>query len=211
MFTHHDLALLAGASYSGPQSGRVALDVRYDLIPRGDEIAVVIPGTHPTDPLDWIRDLDAWPDWFDGIGPCHAGFASGGLALWARLKAKRDLPANKRIVYTGHSLGGALAQVLAALHAKGRLTSCRLVTFGAPRVAFAANFRFGRLVRSSLDAVEYTRAGDPVPDVPMRPWFKHPTRGVTIGEALPNPIANHAIALYAADLAASEAERPRNI
>ena len=201
MFYHHDLALLAALSYSGPQSGRVALDVRYDLIPRGDEIAVVIPGTHPDELLDWLRDLDAWPDWFAGIGPCHSGFASGGLALWARLKAKGDLPAGKRIVYTGHSLGGALAQVLAACHAAEGRSPCRLVTFGAPRVAFGLNFRFGRLVRSALEAVEYRRAGDPVPDVPSRPLFKHPTRGVEIGEARADPIENHSIGLYADDLA----------
>jgi len=201
MLSHHDLALLAGRSYSGPQSGTVALDVRYDLVPRGPELIVVMPGTHPSDPLDWLRDLSAWPRWFARIGPCHAGFGSGGAALWAALRAELARE-RRRIVYTGHSLGGALAQVLAAHHAADRLPPCRVVTFGAPRAPLGLNFHFGRLVRSALDAVEYRRAGDPVPGVPTWPLFAHPTRGIEIGKALPDPIANHSIALYAADLAA---------
>ena len=77
------------------------------------------------------------------------------------------------------------------------------MTFGAPRVAFGGNFWFGRLVRAALEAVEYRRAGDPVPDVPAWPIYMHPTRGRPIGAALADPIANHSIQRYAADLAAA--------
>ena len=95
-----------------------------------------------------------------------------------------------------------MAQCLAAFHALAGLPPCRVVTFGAPRVAFVSNFRFGRLVRSALEAVEYQRAGDPVPHVPTWPLFWRATRGVAIGNALADPIANHSISLYAANLAA---------
>jgi hypothetical protein len=78
----------------------------------------------------------------------------------------------------------------------------RIVTFGAPRVAFLANLALPRLARSAFELAEYRRAGDPVPAVPPRPWFKHVTRGVEIGVALADPIANHSIKRYAADLAA---------
>ena len=61
MLSHSELAVLAARSYCGPQSGHVALDVRYDLIPREGEVIVVMPGTHPADALDWLRDLRAWP------------------------------------------------------------------------------------------------------------------------------------------------------
>jgi hypothetical protein len=40
------------------------------------------------------------------------------------------------------------------------------------------------------------------PTVPPRPFYHHVTRGLKIGAALPEMIANHAIALYASDLAA---------
>jgi hypothetical protein len=76
------------------------------------------------------------------------------------------------------------------------------VTFGAPRVAFMLNPLFGRLVRRAAEAVEYQRRGDPVPDVPTKGLFFHPTKRRPIGAASPDPIANHSIDRYAADLAA---------
>ena len=200
MLAHSALAVLAGRSYSGPQSGRVALDVRYDLIPRDREIVVVMPGTHPADPLDWIRDLRAFPTWVGPLGPVHSGFGKGAAALWPRLM--KDLPAAALVTYAGHSLGGALAQGLAALHAS-RLpeVSSRVVTFGAPRVGFL-NPWFGRLARSGYEAVEYQRAGDIVPDVPLAPLYRHPTKPRAIGVSTGNFVSDHSIARYAADLAA---------
>ena len=124
----------------------------------------------------------------------------GRRQLWRKIRT--ELPANQRVVYAGHSLGGALAQVLAAYHAAEGRPPCCVVTFGAPRVAFALNPSFGPLVRRALQAVEYQRAGDPVPEVPTAGLFFYPTRRRPIGKALPDPIANHSIDRYAADLAA---------
>ena len=217
MLSHADLAVLAGRAYSGPQSLDVDGDARADFLPRGHELVVVCPGTHPDDPLDWIRDLDAFPRWFAKIGLLHGGFGSGGAALWA--KVRRELPVDKRIVYAGHSLGGALAQVLAACHAADGRPPCRIVTFGAPRVGFL-NPWFAHLVRRGPGSVEYARGGDIVPDAPSRPPFNHPTRRRAIGDAVPGTpealsdffdiakigraiCGNHSIQRYAADLAAA--------
>ncbi|HEY1944132.1 MAG TPA: lipase family protein [Roseiarcus sp.] len=201
MLTHHDLSLLAKAAYSGPQSLTVG-DARACLVPRGDELVVVCPGTHPSQLADWIRDLDWWPEWFAPIGLCHRGFGSGAAALWARISP--ELPPNGSVTYCGHSLGGALAQGLAAYHAARRLQPFRLVTFGAPRMPTAGNMTMRRLVHSGLEAVEYRRAGDIVPDLPSRLLFRHPTAGLCIGVSVPalDPAVNHSIDRYAADLAA---------
>jgi hypothetical protein len=199
MLAHSQLALLAGRSYAGPQSGHVALDVRYDLIPRDGEVIVVMPGTHAGDALDWLRDLRVFPSLVSPMGPVHGGFGRGAAALWAALA--KDLPPYGLITYTGHSLGGALAQGLAAIHARRwRDVRFRFVTFGAPRIAFL-NPWFGHLARSGLEAVEYQRSGDIVPDLPLRPLYRHPTRPTAIGVSVGDFIANHSIALYAADLA----------
>ncbi len=200
MLSHAELAGLAGRSYAKPWSGVTALDCEYDLLPRDKEIVVAIPGTHPNAPLDWIRDLSAMPWPFPTIGICHSGFGSGGTALAERvLKGVKGDPRLMTVV--GHSLGGAMALIVGArLVAAGKRV--RVVTFGAPRVAFILNLGLINLARDALDLAEYRRAGDPVPGVPPRPIFRHVTRGVAIGVDCGDPIGNHAIARYAADLAA---------
>ena len=218
MLTHAALADIAGRSYRGPWSGRAALDCKYDLLPRDDELVVVMPGTDPADPLDWLRDHSAAPRWVPGVGPVHGGFGSGGEALYA--KVRPAIAGDPRLIsIVGHSLGGALAQMLGALIAwrqPGR--QFRVVTFGAPRVGFV-NPWFGHLARRGFEAVEYARAGDIVPELPCAPPFNHPTRPRPIGEAVegtPDALfqffdiakigkaipANHSIPRYAADLAA---------
>ncbi|MGD0564524.1 MAG: hypothetical protein ABSA66_15715 [Roseiarcus sp.] len=218
MLSDAALADLAGRSYRGPWSGRVALDCEYDLLPRADELVVVMPGTHPDDPLDWLRDLSAAPRWVKGVGPLHAGFGEGGEALFQRV-SEATAAETRPLTFAGHSLGGALAQALAAVfaaRAPGR--KFRVVTFGAPRVGFL-NPWFSHLVRRGLGSIEYARGGDIVPDVPSRPPFNHPTWRRAIGAAVPGtPEAlsafidiakigraicdNHSIQRYAADLAA---------
>jgi hypothetical protein len=199
MLAHAELARLAGLAYRGPWSGRVALDCEYDLLPRADEVVVVMPGTNPRDALDWLRDLRAWPRWFALVGVCHAGFGSGGMAVADSVL--RSVKGETRLLTViGHSLGGAMALVVGArLIAAG--FRVRVVTFGAPRVAFCLNLTLGALLRFAVELAEYRRAGDPVPRVPMAPFYRHLTRGDDLGVALPEPIANHAIGLYVADLA----------
>ena len=57
-----------------------------------------------------------------------------------------------------------------------------------------------------MSAIRRTRrpaaADDPVPRMPMRPIFRHVTRGIAIGGDCGGPIGDRSIARYAADLAA---------
>jgi hypothetical protein len=199
MLSHAELARLAGAAYRGAWSGVAALDCEYDLLPRDGEVVAVMPGTNPRDALDWIRDARAWPRRFPVVGICHSGFGSGGTAVAPR--ARIALKGETRLITViGHSLGGALALIVGAwlIEAGYRV---RVVTFGAPRVAFCLNQALGRLAWQAGDLVEYRRAGDPVPHLPMWPFYRHLTPGAALGVALPEPIANHAIGLYEGDLA----------
>lgn len=197
MIPHAALAALAAKSYTQTATVAVDLDVQAMASMVGNEFVVVCPGTHPANPIDWIRDFDAWPRYFGALGICHHGFAAGGVDLWARVRT--ILPPAKRVVYAGHSLGGALALVLAASHATERAEPCRVVTFGAPRTGC---LKFGRLVRSALEVAQYRFGNDPVPGVPP-PWlYWHPTKLIGIGSPEPDPIAAHSIAGYAAELSA---------
>jgi hypothetical protein len=201
MLLHAELAEIAGRCYRKPWSGQAALDCEYDLLPRGDEeLVVAIPGTHPDDLLDWIRDLRTLPRPFPTVGVCHSGFGSGGTAVAEGVLAAVTGDARLKTVI-GHSLGGAMALIVGArLIAAGH--RARIITIGAPRVAFCLNLALRRLLRRAEQLVEYRRAGDPVPTVPMWPLFKHATHGAPLGVALADPIANHSIQLYASDLAA---------
>jgi hypothetical protein len=203
MLPHADLADLAGRCYAKPWSGQVALDCEYDLLPRGDrELVVAIPGTHPSDLLDWIRDLRTAPWRFPIVGICHSGFGSGGTAVAADVlrKIRGD---GRLITVVGHSLGGAIALVVGAALVKASYR-VRIVTFGAPRVAFFCNLALPRLASRAVELAEYRRAGDPVPRVPLFPAYRHVSRGIAIGRDCGDPIGNHSVHRYAADVAARE-------
>jgi hypothetical protein len=199
MISHADLARLAERVYLAPWSATIAADVHYALLPREDEVVVALPGTHPTEALDWLRDLSFWPVRVQGIGWVHSGFGLGAQAALARMA--RDLPKDGLITFTGHSLGGALAICLAALHAHQRPeVAFRVVTFGAPRVGFLLPW-IGRRLRLAIERVQYARAGDLVPGVPMRPYL-HGGRLTKIGVSTGDFVADHSVSRYAADVAA---------
>lgn len=198
--SHHDLALLAQSVYCGPWSGLTALDVKWDLLPRTDEIVVAVPGTDPKNALDLIRDARALPWWIPGLGMMHAGFSKGALAAWPILDTamRRD----GLITYVGHSLGAAIAECLAGMHAVYRPAQpFRFVGFGCPRTAWL-NPHFHGLLKRGVEAFEYRNAGDPVTTLPGRiVGYIHGARGPTLGTALPDPLANHAMGLYATRVA----------
>jgi hypothetical protein len=199
MITHSALAEIAATVYRGPWSNTVDADVHYALLPRQGEIVVALPGTHPLDALDWLRDFSFWPTWVGGLGLVHSGFGLGAEAAWARMAP--ILSTDRFITFTGHSLGGALAIGLAALHAYERPNvRFRIVTFGAPRVGFLFPW-IRRRLRRAVERAQYARPGDIVPDAPMRPYL-HGGRLTRIGVGLDGFVANHAIAQYVADLKA---------
>jgi pimeloyl-ACP methyl ester carboxylesterase len=201
MLTHAELALAAAKAYQGPWAA-TAGDVHYTLLRRKGELVVALPGT--ADVEDWLRDLSAWPAWFHGLGLVHEGFGSGAVALWADLASVIAAEDEGTLVtFTGHSLGGALAQCLAVLHARsGSPLPFRVVTFGAPRVAVFVDLWFRHSLHRARELAAYARNGDVVPGAPFWPLFLHMLRLTRIGVSTGDPITNHDMALYAANVAA---------
>ena len=96
------------------------------------QVAVVaFRGTDASDPTDVADDIDALPvPWGPG-GKVHQGF-KGALADVQADVLKALAPLNARLLFTGHSLGAALATLLATLK-----PPASLYTIGSPLVGDA--------------------------------------------------------------------------
>lgn len=200
VLSYGDLAARVSASYSEKPALQFADDIRLMLDKRDDELLVIVPGT--TDLAGWLDDFSAWPSLFPELGFYHFGFGHDGIQLYDLLYA--HLPITGMVTYVGHSLGGALAQVLAIMHGRGTLCPFRLVTFGCPRGAAIWNLQAKSYLKSAKDLKRFNRVGDPVPSLPEMPSYKHIIPATSIGKPLLSggAFTNHNIDLYAADLKA---------
>jgi hypothetical protein len=142
--------------FENPASNTQALA----LLDHAGTAHVVFRGTESTSLLDILTDAAIGKRRWHMGGRVHRGFASAyagkgstrwidrdgrhgplhdrGFSIRDCLGAWLAQHARGRLVATGHSLGGALATLLASEHPR-----CELVTFGCPRVgngAFAALF-----------------------------------------------------------------------
>lgn len=151
----------------GPSEGRgthclLATDAANDLS------VTVFRGTDKDDPTDLCDDMDVrFTGWGKGAR-VHSGFANALADVLTDLEpAVKSAPG--RMLYTGHSLGAALATLLASLRAPNAL-----YTFGSPLVgdaAFAAslaeveNYRYvdccDIVTRVPPAILGYAHAGDP--------------------------------------------------
>ena len=107
----------------------------------------------------------------------HNGFARTFESFRPALQRYVErTPASTTFHCVGHSLGGALAGLVAdwISHSYGRST--QLYTFGAPRVG-KANFANGTSHRVNK-IFRCTHGSDPVPMVPLWPFIHAPVKGV---------------------------------
>lgn len=189
--TDADLCALVATSYTAAPSTTVAGDVR--LVLTGDVLC--IPGTRPGVLADWLRDLDVRTRHDPVLGDCHGGCLSGADAAMAWLIANRLTTEFPRVI-VGHSLGGGIASLLAALSLVAGFPVDRLVTFGSMRSCK------GPTVPSILGAVpgvHYWHELDEVPGLPS--FYDHWRTPTRIGRPDLWLLADHAIAAYAAALA----------
>lgn len=140
-------------------------------------IIVAFRGTEPTKLKDLLTDVEL--TMVPGpLGQVHEGFWEGIEGIWGQLEraiaSRHD--GKKALWFTGHSLGGALAQLaVARLLEQGR-NAQGLYTYGAPRCGntrFAT--QFNKLARHSSFRV--VNEADIIPDVaPRFLGFEHSGR-----------------------------------
>lgn len=174
-------ANLCDKSYDDAAPGFVTVgDLRYGQFDTAHGRIICIRGTANLD--NWLTDARCFPARSCGGYLAHKGF----------IRAYRELCAggmptvkDKTLIATGHSLGGAIATLLA------EHIGCRLVTFGSPRVYW----RFGRAPQ--LDHMRVVRDDDPVPHVPKL-LYSHRTEPVLLldGDRHLLQVKDHVMAGY---------------
>ena len=81
---------------------------------------------------DWLFNLSAIPVPYAGR-LCHGGFVAAHASVWGKIK--KEIDPKKKLLITGHSLGGALAELSVAKLYKTH-PHISLVTFGKPNTFF---------------------------------------------------------------------------
>lgn len=134
-----------------------------------ERIVIIFRGTQPTQMADVSADLKTWPKRSEEVqGLVHTGFASALDYVWKDLEPfvdecvkRHDI---KQVLFTGHSLGGALAVVAAA---RSKYVG-EVYTYGQPRVG---NRKYSKQVKSKV--YRFVNNNDIVPRIPPPLVFRH--------------------------------------
>ena len=127
---------------------------------------VACRGTEPTEWNDIRADVNAMTAVAETVGRVHRGFKREVDDLWPRLE-KQLMNNSKTLWLTGHSLGGAMATIIAGRCFLSHIDSNprELFTYGSPRVG---NKRYVNHVK--LDHFRWVNNNDIVTRVPP-PWM----------------------------------------
>jgi triacylglycerol lipase len=165
----------AVSGFTGPFDVFDNADTQGFVAESADAIIVAFRGTQPNRPMDWFVDFRATRGaWDHNVGHVHDGFYSALRKVWGVTLANGEvLPrrllnrGNKTIWITGHSLGGALAELCAAQALfVSKIPVQGVYTFGQPRVG---NNDFADAVNAKLGSgiFRFVNDRDIVPRVPL--------------------------------------------
>jgi hypothetical protein len=117
---------------------------------------------------DWFRNVNV-PGRTRDYGVAHRGFLGAFQAVESQLRSSLAGMAGRKLIVTGHSLGGALATVMAA-EWQSFMPAAFVATFGQPAVGRGA-FRMFFLQNYSRRFFRFVNDSDIVAQVP--PGYEH--------------------------------------
>ena len=139
----------------------------YDI--DANNIFIVFRGTEPNQMKDILADVKAWRKPAREKGLVHFGFAQAldkvydNIVQWL---SEQKLDGERKITCTGHSLGAALATIMAS-----RLDANELYTFGSPRVGNRAFVK--EMKNDGIEHYRFVNNNDIVTKVPFPIRFVH--------------------------------------
>lgn len=134
-----------------------------------NNIFIVFRGTEPNQMKDVLADVKAWRKPAREKGLIHFGFAQAldkvydNIVQWL---SEQKLDGERHITCTGHSLGAALATIMAS-----RLDANELYTFGSPRVGNRAFVK--EMKKDGIKHYRFVNNNDIVTKVPFPIRFVH--------------------------------------
>lgn len=180
-------ARLSNIAYKNPaQASKLFKDLGYtsEYYETGDsnvyiiedttDIIVVCRGTEPSEWSDISADLsiNLVPS-RGGVGQVHVGFRTYTDKIWPFVKDHVVKHGRTKLLWlTGHSLGAAMATLLARRFALDDTlkTPQSLFTYGSPRVG---NRTYINAFNKLIIHHRWVNAGDIVTKVPISPWYYH--------------------------------------
>jgi len=143
---------------------------------RKGELLIATRGTVFTSASDWYSNVMATMT--VSSKPVHSGFNKIFRSIKDELASKLPHGPVRRVHCVGHSLGGALANLVADwMLSEGHAQEAELYTFGAPRVGFK---RFSEHLTTTVQSQRIHRVyhhSDVVPMVPVWPFVHCPEPG----------------------------------
>ncbi len=146
------------------------------VVEDGEAIVVVVRGTQGEEAIDWLVDLQAQPVPLPGYGNVHHGFAHSAQAIAESVQQAidglQDANDSRPVWLAGHSLGGAVAFILAILLEREGYDVSGVMTFGAPAAGDAV-WRDSYDARLGAVTHRWLRGEDVVPCLPAAGYWRH--------------------------------------
>ena len=118
-------------------------------------------------PIGWENELQILPDFFNTTPVAHGGFYLCTNAIWEKIKTYPDYSKNALFIVTGHSLGGAIAELLSLKLKDAGIPAQNIICYGfaSPPVGNEKLKKYANDKGLGLRIYKIMNTMDPVPEL----------------------------------------------